>query len=181
MSGVRCLTCASPISGCTLWTLLSGTVERTAVQHLYFKPRTSGSKRESSLMWLVLLRSTSCCSVLLCFLRYCTVGLKMLFLLCFLCIFWRKVSSTYGAQSCPTLCDPMACGLPGSSAHGISQGRILEWVAISYSMGSAQPKLNKRLLRLLYWLADSLPPEPRGKPINLIEFSTVSRRCQLGT
>ena len=31
-------------------------------------------------------------------------------------------------QSCPTLCDPMDCSLPGSSAHGILQARILEWV-----------------------------------------------------
>ena len=30
------------------------------------------------------------------------------------------------AQSCPTLCDPMDCGLPGSSIHGILQARILE-------------------------------------------------------
>ena len=37
------------------------------------------------------------------------------------------------AQSCPTLCDPMNCSLPGSSVHGISQARVLEWVAISYS------------------------------------------------
>ena len=34
------------------------------------------------------------------------------------------------AQSCPTLHDPMDCSLPGSSAHGIFQGRVLEWVAI---------------------------------------------------
>ena len=37
------------------------------------------------------------------------------------------------AQSCPTLCDPMDCSLPGSSAHGIFQSRVLEWVAISFS------------------------------------------------
>ena len=36
-------------------------------------------------------------------------------------------------QSCPTLCDPMDHGLPGSSVHGILQARILEWVAISFS------------------------------------------------
>ena len=35
--------------------------------------------------------------------------------------------------SCPTLCDPMDCSLPGSSVHGIFQARILEWVAISFS------------------------------------------------
>ena len=32
-------------------------------------------------------------------------------------------------QSCPTLCDPMKCSPPGSSVLGISQVRILEWVA----------------------------------------------------
>ena len=36
-------------------------------------------------------------------------------------------------QLCLTLCDPMDCGLPGSSVHGISQARILEWVAIPFS------------------------------------------------
>ena len=37
------------------------------------------------------------------------------------------------AQSCPTLCDPMDCSLPGSSAHGICQARVLEWGAIAFS------------------------------------------------
>ena len=32
-------------------------------------------------------------------------------------------------QSCPTLCDPMDCNLPGSSVHGILLARILEWIA----------------------------------------------------
>ena len=32
-------------------------------------------------------------------------------------------------QSCPTLCNPMDCSLPGSSVHGILQARILQWVA----------------------------------------------------
>ena len=43
------------------------------------------------------------------------------------------------AESCPTLCDPMDYSLPGSSVHGILQGRMLEWVAISSSRGSPQP------------------------------------------
>ena len=43
-------------------------------------------------------------------------------------------------QSCPTLCDPMDCSLPGSSVHSISQARILEWVAILPSRGSFQPR-----------------------------------------
>ena len=44
------------------------------------------------------------------------------------------------AQPCPTVCDPMDCKLPGSSVHGISQARILEWVAISFSKGSSWPR-----------------------------------------
>ena len=36
-------------------------------------------------------------------------------------------------QSCLTSCDPMDCSLPGSPVHGISQARILEWVAIPFS------------------------------------------------
>ena len=40
------------------------------------------------------------------------------------------------AQSCPTLCDPMDCSLPGSSVREILQAGILEWVSIS-SRGSS--------------------------------------------
>ena len=43
-------------------------------------------------------------------------------------------------QSCLTLCDPMDCRLPGSSAHGIFQARILEWDALSFSRGSSWPR-----------------------------------------
>ena len=43
-------------------------------------------------------------------------------------------------QCCLTLCDPMDYSLPGSSVHGILQWRILEWVAISFSRGSSQPR-----------------------------------------
>ena len=38
------------------------------------------------------------------------------------------------AQSCPNSCDPVDCNPPGSSVYGISQARILEWVAISSSI-----------------------------------------------
>ena len=44
------------------------------------------------------------------------------------------------AQSCPTLCDPMDCTVPGSSVHGIFQARVLEWVAVSFSRGSSPPR-----------------------------------------
>ena len=37
-------------------------------------------------------------------------------------------------------CYPMDCSLPGSSVHGFSQARILEWVALSFFRGSSQPR-----------------------------------------
>ena len=39
-------------------------------------------------------------------------------------------------QSCPTVCDPVDCSLPGPSVHEILQVRILEWVAIPFSRES---------------------------------------------
>ena len=42
-------------------------------------------------------------------------------------------SESEGVQLCSTLCDPMDCSPPGSSVHGISQARVLEWVAIAFS------------------------------------------------
>ena len=51
-------------------------------------------------------------------------------------IIWRNEV----AQSCPTLCDPIDCSPPGSSVHGIFQARMLEWVAISFSRGTSQPR-----------------------------------------
>ena len=44
------------------------------------------------------------------------------------------------SQLCLTLCNTMDCSLPCSSVHGIFQARILEWVAISFSSGSFQPR-----------------------------------------
>ena len=63
-------------------------------------------------------------------------------------------------QLCLTLCDPIDCSPPGSSVHGISQARILEWVAISFSRGSSWPSL----LHLLHWQADALSLFHPGSP-----------------
>ena len=41
---------------------------------------------------------------------------------------------------CLTFCDPMDCSPSGSSLHGIFKARILEWIAISFSRGSSQPR-----------------------------------------
>ena len=48
-------------------------------------------------------------------------------------------SESVVAQSCPTLCDPRDCSLPGFSVHGILQA-ILEWGAIPSSWGSPPPR-----------------------------------------
>ena len=52
------------------------------------------------------------------------------------------------AQSCPTLCDPVDCSPLGSSAHGILQARVLEWVAISFSRGSSPPRDRTQVSRI---------------------------------
>ena len=44
------------------------------------------------------------------------------------------------AQLCLTLCYPVEYSPPGFSVHGIFQARIQEWVAISLSRGSSQPR-----------------------------------------
>ena len=53
---------------------------------------------------------------------------------------WKERKESEVAQSCPTLCDPMDCGLSGSSIDGIFQARVLEWIAISFSRGSSWPR-----------------------------------------
>ena len=66
------------------------------------------------------------------------------------------------AKSSPTLCDPLDCSLPGSSVHGISQARILEWVGISFSRGSSLTQRSNPGLPL--WQVDSLPLSHLGIP-----------------
>ena len=43
-------------------------------------------------------------------------------------------------QLCLTLCDPIDCGPPGSSVHGIPQTRILEWFAMPFPRASSGPR-----------------------------------------
>ena len=55
---------------------------------------------------------------------------------------WSEV-----AQLCLTLCNPVDCSLLGSSVHGIFQAIVLEWIAISFSRGSSQPRAWTRVSR----------------------------------
>ena len=56
------------------------------------------------------------------------------------CTHTHNKSENEITQSCLTLWDPMECSLQGSSVHGIFQARLLEWVAISFSRRSSQPR-----------------------------------------
>ena len=56
------------------------------------------------------------------------------------------------AQSWPTLCDPTDCSPPGSSVHGILQARILERVAVPFSMGCSQPRDQTRFPYIGRWI-----------------------------
>ena len=48
-------------------------------------------------------------------------------------------------------CNPMDYSSSGSSVHGISQARILEWVAISFSKGSSQPRDQTHVFRWIFY------------------------------
>ena len=69
------------------------------------------------------------------------------------------------AQSCLTLYNPMDCSPPGSSVHGISQARILEWLA-RVPLPSSREIFPTQGWNpcLLHWQAASLLSEPPGKP-----------------
>ena len=57
-------------------------------------------------------------------------------------IAWSTVwwSSELSLSHVWLFCNPTDCSLPGSSVHGISQARIMEWVAMSFSRGSSWPR-----------------------------------------
>ena len=76
------------------------------------------------------------------------------------------------AQSCLPLCDPLDCSPPSFSVHGISQARILEWIAISFSRGSSRPRGQSPISCVSCIADDSLPAEPSGKPLLLLERTT---------
>ena len=64
---------------------------------------------------------------------------------------------------CVTLCDRMDYNPPGPSIHGIFQARILEWVAISFSIGSSRPR-DQTCLSFMSCIDRCFTTLPRGKP-----------------
>ena len=77
---------------------------------------------------------------------------------------WKSPSLCVRAQLCPTLCNPVDCSPPGSSVHGVSQARILEWVAISFSRGSSLPRDQSWVFCIA---SRFFITEPPGKPLQL--------------
>ena len=59
---------------------------------------------------------------------------------------------------------PMDCSPPGFSVHEISQARKLEWVAISYSRGSSQPRIEPTSTVAPALASRFFTSEPPGKP-----------------
>ena len=82
-------------------------------------------------------------------------------------------------QSCPTLCDPMDCSRPGSSVQGSLQARTLEWVAMSSSRGSSQPRdriwspalAGRFFTTSATWEVSKIGLEPAFEPHNSWAFS----------
>ena len=97
----------------------------------------------------------------------CTFANHSYYKLCSKC---KKVFTCYSSYTTTCmlshvwLCDPMDCSPAGISVRGISQARILEWVAISYSRGSSGPGTNSHLLCILLWQVYSLPLSHLGSP-----------------
>ena len=86
---------------------------------------------------------------------------------CHFLLQWMKVKSeSEVAQSCPTLPDPMHCSLLGSSIYGISQARVLEWVAIAFSE-SPSVQFSHSVVSDCLWpleLQHARPPCPSPTP-----------------
>ena len=90
------------------------------------------------------------------------------------CVWYLRVSpdDTQGmnwqfssvAQSCPTLCDPMDCSLPGSSIHGMFQARVLEWGAIASRGQRGSLPQTRRGLTLLFALCSETVIRVRSGP-----------------
>ena len=110
------------------------------------------------LLWATSISYLDCCRSFLTGLPVSTLG----------CVYLCSVT-----QSCLTLCNPVGCSPPGSSVHGISQGRILEWVAISSSRRSSQPRDWTQVFlhcgRVFYYLSH------QGSPLPLVTYSLTEQ------
>ena len=81
---------------------------------------------------------------------------------------------------CLTLCDPMDCSPPVSSVHGIFQARILEWVAISSSRISSQPRDTTHVSCISCIAGRFFTAEPLGKPKPTYRFNSSPIKIMAG-
>ena len=99
---------------------------------------------------------------------------------CHFLLQYMKVKSEV-SQPCLTLSNPMDCSLPGSSAHGILQARVLEWVDIAFSSTALQmhfkmllsirkcpQRMCAKLLQLCPTLCDPMDRSPPGSSVHRI-------------
>ena len=94
---------------------------------------------------------------------------------CHFCKLWWWGCSHYVVSDSR---DPMECSPPGSSVRGISQTRILEWVAISFFRGSSQPR---DPTRVSYIAGRFFTTEPTGKPSVCFVFKKMNENsCSYG-
>ena len=69
------------------------------------------------------------------------------------------------SQSCPTPSDPVDCSLPRSSIHGTFPGRVLEWLAIAFSVQSPTQLEPAALAAASAVTTDSAPRQPSAVPL----------------
>ena len=90
----------------------------------------------------------------------------------------KMKSESEVAQSCPTLCNPMDCSLPGSFVHGIFQARVLEWVAIVFSKSEHWDR-NKKIPILPLSPNRCLPWLKKGEGELIKVVTTFTPRSQI--
>ena len=84
---------------------------------------------------------------------------------------------------CPTLCDPMNCSPPGSSVHGISQARILDWIAIHFPRRSFWPRDQTQVSCtagrfFTIWATGEAHPSPH-QPLSMLFHCSKSNVSQI--
>ena len=83
-----------------------------------------------------------------------------------LCFYYLLLFFCSVTKSCLNVCNPMNCSLPGFSLHGISQARVLEWVAISFSGDLPNPGNESESPA---WQVDSLLVRDLGSPLQTLK------------
>ena len=111
------------------------------------------------------------------------------------CLGFQRPALVHCAQSCPTLCDPTDCSLPGSSVHGVFLARIREWVAMPSSKGSSWPRdqtqvsciagrfftiwatrRNKRIMKQKAWPSKGTPQRGNSGTKNILRLSHMGKK-----